>query len=522
MNGKAKMVRVSWMAGALLPLFAGITGAANMNSTSPQTNQPMQQDQQVATSPEQTPQSQSQLERAKDLIGAKVVNERGEQLGTIKDVVLTPDRSGINYVVLSHGRAWGMADKYFAVPWSQFGAGQNSKTFILKGNISKADLDRAPGFDKKHWPATANENWLGTERSSAMAPSGGMMPQGSASMPAEQQGTSRNPMYGTAQSTDIQHLRLSKLFRTTVRDAQNENIGRLDNVMIDMNQGKLAYGIVAAHRDSLGRGKEFVAVPWSALDWTGQPGIAKVNVDRQTLASLAFSRNNFPNFADPQYSRQLSERFRIMPYGQTPSLGFIPGQENQNVNPDQNRNPSSSERTAPNSGMVSPDSGMVPPNAGKAAPDTTAPNVAAPQLVAFGYIPAVPYNPSTVQTFRGRVDGVTTAPIQGTSISELYLTVRAENGRTILVDAGPVGFSQHRNITFRRGDAVTVTGSLARVGSRNIFAAAQIRTPYRTLSLRNPDGVPIWNLDRSWNPYAYGGSNDRFYGRGQDRFAYPY
>jgi sporulation protein YlmC with PRC-barrel domain len=509
MNGKAKLVRVSWMAGALLPLLAGITSAANMNSTAPVTNQPMQQDQQVATSPEQTAQFQPHLEKAKDIIGAKVVNERGEQLGKIEDVVLTPDRSGINYVVMAHGGTWGAGEKYFAVPWSQFGAGENAKTFVLKGNISKADLGRAPGFDKKHWPATANENWLGTERGSATAPSGGMMPQGNTSMPAEQQGTSRTPMYGAAQPMDIQHLRLSKLFGTTVRDAQNENIGRLDNAMIDTNQGKLAYGIVAARHDSLGRGKDFVAVPWSALDWSSQPGIAKVNVDRQTLASLAFRRDNFPNFADPQYSRQLFERFHAMPYWQTPSLGFIPGEENRSGN-------------LPSSGMTPPESGMVPPDSRMTAPNTAAPNVAAPEMVAYTDIPAVPYNPNTVQTFRGRVEKITTSPIRGTSMSELYLTVKAENGRTIQVDAGPVAYSQHHNVIFQRGDPVTVTGSLARVGHHNIFAAAQIRTPYRTLNLRNPEGVPLWNLDRSWNPYAYGRGYDQYYGRGYDRYEHPY
>ena len=506
MNGKAKMVRVSWMAGVLLPLLAGITSAANINSTAPQTNQPMQQDQQVATSPEQTAQLQPQLERAKDLIGAKVVNQQGEQLGKIEDVVLTPDRSGINYVVLSHGGAWGVADKYFAVPWSQFGVGENSKTFILKGNISKADLDRAPGFDKKHWPAMANENWLGMERGSNMASSGGMPAQGSASVPTPaERGTGANPMYGMAQPTDIQHLRLSKLFGTRVRDAQNENIGRLDNAMIDLNQGKLAYGIVAARHDSLGRGKDFVAVPWSALDWTSQPGIAKLNVDRQTLASLAFSRDNFPNLADPQYSRQLFERFHAMPYWQSPSLGFIPGQENEKGN--------------------LPSSGMTPPNSGMVAPNTTAPNSAEPQMIThrdrYAWPYSYNYNPSTVQTFNGRVSKVITGRAPGTSMEELGLIVHADNGRRVQVDLGPRAFVEHQNMFFHQGDRVTVTGSLVRVGDRDVFVALRIHTPYRTLNLRTPDGTPIWDRDRSWYPNAYSRGYDR-HDRDYDRNAYPY
>jgi sporulation protein YlmC with PRC-barrel domain len=305
-----------------------------------------------------------------------------------------------------------------------------------------------------------------------------------------------------AQPTDIQHLRLSKLFGTTVRDAQNENIGKLDNVMIDMRQGKLAYGIVAARHDRLGAGKDFVAVPWSALNWTGQPGIAKVNVDRQTLASLAFSRNNFPNLADPQYSRQLFGQFHATPYWESPSLGFIPGQENEQGN--------------------LPSSGMTPPNSGMAAPNTTAPNAAVPQLIGhkdrYVWPYSNSYNPATIQTFSGRVSKVITGQAPGTSMEELGLIVHANNGRNVQVDLGPRAFVEHHNMVFHKGDPVTVTGSLVRIGDRDVFVASQIHTPYRTLALRTPDGAPIWSRDRSWYPDTY----SKGYGQGYDRHGYPY
>ncbi len=523
MNGKAKWVRVSWMAGALLPVLAGITSAANINSTAPQTNQPMQQDQQMATAPEQTAQFQPKLEKAKDILGAKVVNERGEQLGKIEDVVLTPDHQGVNYVVLSHGGVWGMADKYFAIPGYQFSPGsvENGKTFILKG-VSKANLDQAPGFDKKHWPAMANENWLSMERSPGMPPAGGMMPQGSATLPAPaQQGTSGNPMYGTAQPTDTQHLRLSKLMGTTIRDAQNENIGRLSNIMIDMNQGKVAFGIVAARHGSLGTGKDFVAVPWSALNWTGQPGIAKVNVDRQTLASLAFSRNSFPNLADPQYSRQLFAQFHATPYWETPSLGFIPGQENPDGNPSTSEMtaPNSDEMTAPNADeMTAPNADeMTAPNSGTVAPNTTAPNSAVPQMVAYrdGY--AYGYNPYGTQTFNGTVSRVITGGVPGLPAEEMGLIVHADNGRRIQVDLGPRGFVESQHMFFQPGERVTITGSLARVGDRTVLLASRIQTPYRIFTLRTPNGTPLWSLGQPGYPDAHGRGYDRY-----DRYAYPY
>jgi len=477
MSGKAKWVRVSWMAGTLLPLVAGITSAANINSTQAPANQ---QDQQVATSPDQTPQFQPKLERAKDLIGSKVVNDKGEQLGTIADVVLTPDRGGVNYLVLAHGSGtWGIGDKYFAVPWSQFGVRPGERLLVLTG-ISKADLDRAPGFDKSHWPATASANWLGT------APSSGMMPSGGAPMPAPSgQGMATAPesqAYTGAPVTDIQLLRLSKLFGTTIQSLQGEDLGKLDNAMIDVNQGKVAYGIVAIRHGFLGMNKDFAAVPWTALDLTSQPGIAKLDADRQTLASIAFSRDNFPNLEDPQYSRQLFDRFHATPYWEGQNLGFIPGQENPSVNP-----PSSDE-------MKAPDSGMTAPN--------TAPNSAATEMINYKDKDkhALSYNPNAVETIHGTVRSVGTYHIEGTSIEGVLLHVRADDGRTMRVQAGPRSFVDSQNIRFHRGDPVTITGSVAQTGRHETIVASQIQVANRTLALRAPDGRPLWNMDQYRGP----------------------
>ena len=528
MNGKANWVRVSWMAGALLPLVAGIASAANLNSAQPQTNQPIQQDQQVAPTPGQTAQFQPKLERAKNLIGAKIVDDKGEKLGTVADIVLTSNRDAVNYVVLSHGGTWGMGDKYFAVPWSQFsyrpGEAAGPGILVLK-NVTSADLDRAPGFDKNNWPTVANENWLGIERGSAMAPSGGATapaPRSSveerapmATAPRSDQepmatepradrdqsatpgmtperGTRTDTGYGTANKpADIEYLRLSKLVGLDVRNLQNENLGKLDNVVIDLNQGKLAYGIVAIRSGFLGMNKDFVAVPWSVLDWTSQPGIAKLNADKQTLTAIAFDKDHFPNLADPQYSRQLFDRFHARPYWEGQNLGFIPGQENPSVNP-----PISG-------GMKAPDSGMTAPN--------TAPNAAKEEMIAHHHMDkhALSYNPDTVQTIHGTIHSVGTYHIEGTSVNGVLLHVRTDDGRMVSVQAGPRPYVDSQNIRFNKGEPVTITGSVVKSGKHETILASQIEAANRTLALRAPDGRPLWSMEQYRAPastrgYSYG------------------
>ena len=154
MERNAKWIRVRWMAGALLPLAAGITSAANGNA--PPSAVPAQ-----TPSAEQAAAPAPRLARAKDLLGAKIVNGQGDQIAMVADVVLTPDRDAVNYVVLSTGWARGPADKYFAVPWSQFELppGGDGRVLILNG-VSWAQLDEAKGFNKAHWPSTASTDWL--------------------------------------------------------------------------------------------------------------------------------------------------------------------------------------------------------------------------------------------------------------------------------------------------------------------------------------------------------------------------
>lgn len=288
MERRAKWIRISWMAGALLPLVAGITSAANGNAT-------------PAAVPEQTPAAEQaapapRLERAKDLLGAKIVNDQGEQIGVVADAVLTPDRDTVNYVVLSTGWAWGLADKYFAVPWSQFELppGGNGKVLILKG-VSRAQLDQARGFDKAHWPLTASANWLTTER------------------------------YPGPTSVAVQNLRLSRLLGTTVRNPRNnEKLGTLRDAMIDANQGRITYGVVALQHGFLGTSREYAPVPWAALDVTARPGVAWLDTTKPTLRAVASARDNFPNLENPQYSRELEQRFPAAPYRAGQALGYVP------------------------------------------------------------------------------------------------------------------------------------------------------------------------------------------------------
>ncbi|MES2732683.1 MAG: PRC-barrel domain-containing protein [Bacteroidota bacterium] len=94
---------------------------------------------------------------ATTIIGDRVENNQGENLGKIKDIMLDVRRGSIEYVVLEYGGFLGIGEKLFAIPFHSLELDTASEMFILK--MDKTTLEKAPGFDKDHWPETNSHEY---------------------------------------------------------------------------------------------------------------------------------------------------------------------------------------------------------------------------------------------------------------------------------------------------------------------------------------------------------------------------
>ena len=97
---------------------------------------------------------------ASTIIDDKVVSPTGEDLGSLKELMLDMDAGRINYAVLSFGGFLGLGDKLFAIPWEALTLNSKNHTFVL--DVDKEQLENAPGFDKDNWPNEAQyqSGWL--------------------------------------------------------------------------------------------------------------------------------------------------------------------------------------------------------------------------------------------------------------------------------------------------------------------------------------------------------------------------
>lgn len=96
----------------------------------------------------------------REVVGRKVINTQGENLGKIEEVMLDSVPGRIAYAVLSFGGFLGLNDKLFAVPWNSLHYDPSQGAFVLRAD--KRFLENAPGFNKDNWPDMADTGWRST------------------------------------------------------------------------------------------------------------------------------------------------------------------------------------------------------------------------------------------------------------------------------------------------------------------------------------------------------------------------
>ena len=98
-----------------------------------------------------------EIVRSKDVLDEDVEDMQGNNLGTIKELMLDKYTGKVQYVVLASGGILGLGATLHAMPWEIFSYAKDRDCFVI--NIDKEKLKSAPGFDPENWPNMANPEW---------------------------------------------------------------------------------------------------------------------------------------------------------------------------------------------------------------------------------------------------------------------------------------------------------------------------------------------------------------------------
>lgn len=100
----------------------------------------------------------------------------------------------------------------------------------------------------------------------------------------------------------------------TVRNMKGEDLGRIEEVMIDLGSGKIAYAVLAAG-GFLGMGGRYLAVPWNALAVDMEQREFILDVEKERLEQApAFDEDNWPSMADRQWAETVHGFYGSRPY----------------------------------------------------------------------------------------------------------------------------------------------------------------------------------------------------------------
>jgi sporulation protein YlmC with PRC-barrel domain len=95
--------------------------------------------------------------KSSDLIGKVVKGTNGDKLGSIKDLMVDPQRGRIVYGIIAHGGVLGIGDRLVAVPWGAFDTREQDS---LRIDLDKAKLEAGPNFADGDWSVLSDPEFL--------------------------------------------------------------------------------------------------------------------------------------------------------------------------------------------------------------------------------------------------------------------------------------------------------------------------------------------------------------------------
>jgi len=99
-----------------------------------------------------------------------------------------------------------------------------------------------------------------------------------------------------------------------VVNRQGDDLGEIDEIMIDVPRGRVAYAVMSAG-GFLGMGEKLFAIPWNALTLDTDNKCFVLDVDKQRLEDApGFDKDNWPSTPDTEFATRLHSYYGTRPY----------------------------------------------------------------------------------------------------------------------------------------------------------------------------------------------------------------
>ncbi|MDB6032271.1 MAG: antigen [Verrucomicrobiales bacterium] len=213
------------------------------------------------------------LAPARQYVGQQVKTSRGENLGKVEDFVVDLESGRILYAVVN------VSGSYRPIPAELLAPGSDHKTVTTQA--TKQQVESSPALTKEDLAQWSSSSFAGgVYRHFNQSP----WWQGDAAA------AQANKPFGNIH-------RITTLANLPVQGSSNEKIGKIQNALLDLKSGRVAF-LILNPSDILGQGNHLVAVPPNAFT-KGTGNALVTGLDKNTLNSAPKYNNNFAELSQP-------------------------------------------------------------------------------------------------------------------------------------------------------------------------------------------------------------------------------
>jgi len=279
---KKKTYLAVWGAVAALSLAAFSTPAADQNP-----NTASDRNSRSGNFQGRSDKTFGQVERANKLIGKTVYSSDNQKVGKIDNLVVDLESGRLLYAVIKTGL---VAGKDFAVSPGIFKDFQGDNVHLT---VDKAKLEGAPQFTKD------------IDKPEQLA---------QATFPSQvYQYFGQNAWWqgNTAANTGSFHNvhKAKDVIGMKVKNVSNEDLGKVENVMLDLPAGRVVY-VILNPDSSLNLGNNFYPLPPSALTLSSDQKFLVSDLNKDKLAGAPhFTKDEWSNLSNPAFATKVYQYY---------------------------------------------------------------------------------------------------------------------------------------------------------------------------------------------------------------------
>jgi len=265
--------------------------------------------------------------KASELIGLTVRNLQNDKLGEVEDLAIDVQSGRLVYVVISAGGMIGIGEKLHAVPPGALHHDVAKK--VVRLDADKEKFKAAPKFAMSKWKefsdseqVTAMYRHYGAEPDFTVATS----VEGRAAMPERSRDGTQdkdrmlretNATKSWSRVSNVQQA--SKLMGLAVKNRQDEKIGKVENLMVDLPAGRVV-AVIVSSGGFIGMGDALSAVPPTAFRLDPSRDYLELDASKESLGKAPhFKADQWPNLGEVAYTESVYRAYQTEPYFLTPS-----------------------------------------------------------------------------------------------------------------------------------------------------------------------------------------------------------